>query len=507
MRADGVLVEPLRVGRIDKLIDKLTITPDLTSTIQIRPNEIDYLRRNQSWLQPVVEASNRPFFAAVLEDIVREVPPPTRGTPLQASDTDVVFYQFAVPDTASDIEFEALLADDYSVDVVGAVQVPFLASGEEDFYYDWHHALRAEGHPSNRANLRQVRFGYGFPTGLSIMGLDFDAQILGFEIKGEFARSTSHLKMPTNQGKRRERESSVFYFNVLKSLHDRVDVGGEWFDIPDDYNTEFPIFQSSGVGPTVGGRLYQPFALVADNDDLDDWPDELEHNDPFDPYFDSQGVGHGVFPGLDLDGDGILDFAATGSGSPFLHTYGVARSVLWRRLQQQRHARPQGERQSRGLYVPARPPRFPRFCQVQSHLTRPIALGLIPDRPAHPRIGQRRRIRRGPVPARLAGSGLCARQSPDQVGARRHPQYDFQLWQPEFAAAGSAREPRRNRQSDLCRGGPVDRARDEHPHYRHLQARRSERQSCGRSPAGIAGDHHTLCHGQQDRLHLQLAAL
>ena len=81
---------------------------------------------------------------------------------------------------AADIEFEALLANDYSVDVVGSVQVPFLASGDEDFYYDWHHALRAEGHPSNRSNLRQVRFGYGFPTGLSIMGLDFEAQILGF---------------------------------------------------------------------------------------------------------------------------------------------------------------------------------------------------------------------------------------------------------------------------------------------------------------------------------------
>ena len=318
MRADGVLVEPLRVGRIDQLINKLTITPDLTSTIQIKPNEIDYLRRNQSWLQPVVEASNRPFFAAVLEDIAREVLPPTRGAPLRASGTDVVFYQFAVPDTVSDIEFEALLADDYSVDVVGAVQVPFLASGEGAFYYDWHHALRAEGHPSNRSNLRQVRFGYGFPTGLSIMGLDFDAQILGFEIKGEFARSTNHLKMPTDRGKRRERDSSVFYFNVLKSLHDRVDAGGEWFDMPDDYNTEFPIFQSSGAGPTVGGRLYRPFALVEDNDDLDDWPDELEHNDPFDPYFDSQGLGHGVFPGLDLDGDGILDFAAIGSDSPFL---------------------------------------------------------------------------------------------------------------------------------------------------------------------------------------------
>jgi len=318
MLADGKRVEPLRVGRIDNLIDKLAITPDLTSTIRVRPNEVNYLRRNQSWLQPVIEASNRPFFAAVLEDIVKEVAPPTRNAPLQANDADVIFYQFAVPDTVGDIEFEALLANDYSVDVVGAIQVPFLSSGDDDFYYDWHHAVRATGHPSNRSNLRPVRFHYGFPTGLGIMGLDFDAHFFGFEVKGEFARSTNYLKVPTDRGVRRERESSVFYVNVLKSLNDEVDVGGEFFDMPEDYNTEFPVFRSSGVGPTVGGRLYQPFALVEDNDDLDDWPDQLEHDDPFDPYFDSRGVGHGVFPGLDLDGDNILDFAATGSGSPFL---------------------------------------------------------------------------------------------------------------------------------------------------------------------------------------------
>ena len=166
MRADGVLVEPLRVGRIDQLIDKLTITPDLTSTIQIKPNEIDYLRRNQSWLQPVVEASNRPFFAAVLEDIAREVLPPTRGAPLRASGTDVVFYQFAVPDTVSDIEFEALLADDYSVDVVGAVQVPLLSLGRGGLLLRL--APRSAGGGSSEQQVEsapdalQLRFSYGF---------------------------------------------------------------------------------------------------------------------------------------------------------------------------------------------------------------------------------------------------------------------------------------------------------------------------------------------------------
>ena len=326
---DGVKVEPMRVARIDNLIDQLPVTPDLTSTVLLKPNEVDYLRRNRSWLRPIAESSNRPFFAALLEDIVRETAPATRRAPLKANGTDVIMYQYAVPDTVEEITFEALLANDYSVDVVGAVRVPFLAAGDEDFYYDWYNAKRATGHPSNRSNLRQVKFSYGFPTGLSLLGFDFDAQLFGVEVKGEFARSLNFFKVPTAQGKRHNRQTSMFYVSALKPLSERADVGFEWFDVPEDYNTDFSTFRLSGVGPTVGGRLYTPYSLVADNDDLDDWPDQLEHNNPLAPYGQSVGVGHGVFPGLDLDGDGWLDFAAGGSGSAFLQYHVEAPSLSY----------------------------------------------------------------------------------------------------------------------------------------------------------------------------------
>ena len=301
-------------------------------------------------------------------------------------------------------------------------------------------------------------------------------------------------------------------------LHDRVDAGGEWFDMPDDYNTEFPIFQSSGAGPTVGGRLYRPFALVEDNDDLDDWPDELEHNDPFDPYFDSQGLGHGVFPGLDLDGDGILDFAATGSGSPFLQYHVEAPDLSFGDDFNNNGMPDLRENDNLADYMyPLDHRGFHAFLRYNptSHAQLRLGayrmeqptLGLDSDAGyiegqyqrdwqdlGYVRANHRIKWVQDGIPNTVFNFG-------SQSSLQQDPLEDRDAIE-NLAAAGSAREPRRNRQSDLCRVGPVDRARDEHPHYRHLQACRSERQNCGRSPAGIAGDHHTLCHGQQDRLHL-----
>ena len=306
--ADGTQVEPVRVGRIDDLLAHIPVTSDLTSTITLKPLEVDYLRRNRAWLKGVVESSNRPFFLTLLDDIAHPVSPASPGVPLQASGTDVVFYEYALADTTSDIEFEAVLANDYSVDVVGAMQVPVLAAGDNDFYYDWYNAVRAEGRPHSGGNLRKVRFSYGFPTGLAVLGFDFDADFLGFDIQGEFARSMNFFQVPSARGKRTKRKVASFYLHVLRPLSEKAEMGVELFDVPHDYTTEFSIFQQSNVGPTVSGRLYQPFALVEDNDDLDQWPDREEHNDRLVPYSRSTGQGHGVYPGLDPDDDGVLDF-------------------------------------------------------------------------------------------------------------------------------------------------------------------------------------------------------
>lgn len=326
MLADGRPVSPVRVGRIDRLIDQLTVTPDLTSNIHLKPLEISHLRRNKAWLRPVTEASNRPFFASMLDKIATEVDPATPQAPLRADGTDVVFYMFAVPDTVRDITFKAMLANDYSVDVVGGVNVPTISSGEKDLFYDWYNALRAEGRPLGSSNLRQVTFHYGLPTGLTVLGLNFDLHLLGFYAKGEYARSLNFFQVPTAQGRRYEQEASMSYVNVSKSLRSNVEVGFEWFDVPSRYSTAFSIWRPSTIGPTISGQLYTPFALVEDNDDLDPWSDVQEQNDPLSPYPRSSLVGYGVYPGLDLNKDGILDTNVDGAEGtdayqPFLCYY------------------------------------------------------------------------------------------------------------------------------------------------------------------------------------------
>ena len=123
--------------------------------------------------------SSTPFFIRPIRDVADEdsrnrgiseqVPGATRSAPLRADNTDVVFYEYAMPDSVDDIRFQAVIDNDYSVDVVGAVQVRTIAVGDDELFYDWQNVLRADGRPRNSANLRQVEFTYGFPTGLSIL--------------------------------------------------------------------------------------------------------------------------------------------------------------------------------------------------------------------------------------------------------------------------------------------------------------------------------------------------
>ena len=318
------MVEPSRVGRIENLLDKVPVTTDVSSTILLDPGEVDYLRRNRAWLKGVAEASNQPFFGVLMNEIVVPVAtPPDVRNPQRADGTDVLVYEFSLPDTTRELIFEAVVADDYSIDVVGAMRVPTLAAGEDDFYYDWFNAKRAEGTPAAAGNLRRVRFNYGFPTGVSVVGLNFEAELFGFSASGEFARSTSFFRAPAEDGKRHAREASTFYLNVSREVGERALLGFEYFDVPHDYTTEFSIFRRSSRGPTLSGRLYQPFEMVEDNDDLDQWPDRLEHNDPLMPYTRALLGGNGVFPGLDPNGDGVLDFDVDRAGGvdafqPFL---------------------------------------------------------------------------------------------------------------------------------------------------------------------------------------------
>ena len=320
-------VLPVRVSRIDNLLQQLPVTKDVSSTVLLSPNEINYLRKNRSWIRSVIEASNRPFFTALISDLVVPLPQmPTIPSPEEVRGTDLIVYEYDLPDTTSNVLFEAVVSNDYSIDVVGAMRVPTLASGEGDFYYDWYNASRAIGNPDFSSNTRRLRFSYGFPTGTSVIGVNFESNIGGFSASGEYARSTRFFQAPASDGERHKRQVSALYFNISREIGGQALLGFEYFDVPHDYHTDFSIFERSSRGPTVNGRLYTPFNTVEDNDDLDQWPDRVEHEDPLMPYQRSLGQGNGVYPGLDPDGDGVLDFDVDRSGGtdayqPFISYY------------------------------------------------------------------------------------------------------------------------------------------------------------------------------------------
>ncbi|MBT3343291.1 MAG: hypothetical protein HN404_09855 [Gemmatimonadetes bacterium] len=326
MLADGERVEPLRVAQIDHLLQKVPVTPDLTSTVLLKANEISFLRQNGPWLQSVIDASNTPFFKAIIGSITRPVSGATLSHPLRADGDNVVVYEYEVSDTTRALQFEAVVSDDYSIDIAGAMNVPVLASRADDFYFDWQNAARAAGAPAGGANLKRIRFDYGFPTGLDVLGANFEAHVFGFEARGEIARSTRYYQAPVAGGQRSKEQADTYYLQVGRQVTDGLKVGFETFDVPSDYSTSFSRFKLSNTGYTVGGRLYDQVDLVADNDDLDQWEDQVEHNDPLAPFassLSSSGVGNGVFPGLDPDHDGVLDFNIdNGRGSdafqPFL---------------------------------------------------------------------------------------------------------------------------------------------------------------------------------------------
>ena len=324
MYADGEVVVAQRVGQIDRLLEHITVTADRSNTIPLNPTDVQYLRRNGPWLRAVVEASNTNFFSIVLGRITQPAAPASSGAPLVANGTGVVFYEYEVPEGTKDVRFEAVLANDYSVDVVGGIQVPLFDSGTDygDIFYDWNNTLRASGTPGSNSNLHRVSFRYGFPTALGIYGLNFEAKIFGSSLQGEYARSTRFLKMPTAGGVRHDRKSATFYVTFQRPVTERAEVGFEWFDVPPDYTTDFSLFTDSSLGFPVGGKTYKRFALVEDNDDLDAWPDWAEHGDPLGFFSRSTGEGYGVFPGLDLNRDGRLDLNVGGNAyTPFLGYY------------------------------------------------------------------------------------------------------------------------------------------------------------------------------------------
>jgi hypothetical protein len=259
-----------------------------------------------------------------------------------------VDYVFAVPDSTVGVTIAAVVANDYRILIrqdhnYADPQLNRTDPRSTEFFT----VRRAAGNVRDLSNKAQVLFEHGIETGLEIVGINADLQVRGVKVSGEVARSANYLQFTAPAGTRSDFGDFAAYATATKKLPG-LSLGLEGFSIGPRYNTyatrsparegaearpdltrqgvplEYSVphtmgepffFNASRQDPvstdmTEGGnKTNNPiYALVDDNDDMDQWPDDwvqdwdLANRDI--KYLESDA---GIFPFYDFDADGFPD--------------------------------------------------------------------------------------------------------------------------------------------------------------------------------------------------------
>jgi hypothetical protein len=240
------------------------------------------------------------------------------GSVLQADGEDwvIALYDLREVPVIEEIEIEALVANDYRIDVFFLTVISERAKDEARRWAtsSWINRLRAPGNIQDLTNLERVRFSFGETTGLLTYSADAELKLQNLEIKAEYARSAQFSRYPSYDG-----ETPVFrkaphalehgsaYFINATSTFNRGLWGAELFTINPQFKTRM-FSRRDGVSANeyVGVGRSGMFAvdLVEDNDDGDQMS-ENGHRPIGTPS--NRGDLNGVFLNQDVDNDGIPD--------------------------------------------------------------------------------------------------------------------------------------------------------------------------------------------------------
>lgn len=239
-----------------------------------------------------------------------------------------MFFDLRGQEYVRQVEVEALVGNDYRIEIFGLSEESPAATREEA---RWKTGVlegkkRAEGNVQDLSNMKWVHLDAGTWTGRSVLGIDGKWEALGGRIRWEYARSLEFRQYPDGRpGRREEREvegvrqwrgdrtstRDASYYLTAEWAGKGWTAGGELFSMG-------PEFTRQLIG-TDAGNLLQGEEItdgfIEDNDDDDRWPDRG-------PGVRSQHLGaaeydpDGVFPGNDEDHDGIPDTNRNGNDLP-----------------------------------------------------------------------------------------------------------------------------------------------------------------------------------------------
>ncbi len=191
----------------------------------------------------------------------------------------------------------------------------------------------ADGNVKDESNKKIEVIDYTLDSGRSIYGINFEANLFGFRINGEYANNIKHSKFPVIIGDRFDSRSEAYFLQVQRKLG-RFTFGGEYFQVDPDYFTGLITYSQDRGRTSYDAGSMEPDSggvydwLVDDNDDNDRYEDgtyqfQSDYTDPvyvennreiFDPDYPRPDAG--IFPGLDENGDGIPDDDQNSNGIP-----------------------------------------------------------------------------------------------------------------------------------------------------------------------------------------------
>ena len=282
---------------------------------------------------------------------------------LQRADGDeqlVYLFDISQEPYLESVEVEAMLANDYRVEVANLREANIRGKGyEERFKSEFYRTvLRARDNVQDLSNLKRVRFRIGEDTAIFTYSADLNLQVVGLELNGEYARSSVYRRFPAetanlpsfDESPRFADRGSAYFINATRWTGNWR-FGGEYFAMNPEFTTTMRSFvaREGGVSDhrsTIKGisndTIY--WDLVQDNEDGDRFPDKRtgwttgtwyinDCNPPcgIDPdgVYISQDSDNDGYPDINRNGDALPDYL-----EPFLmyevepndYTYGLDRN-------------------------------------------------------------------------------------------------------------------------------------------------------------------------------------
>lgn len=260
--------------------------------------------------------------------------PPAQRRPegyYQADGTEYLIFWFQIPhelrDTISELEFEALVSDDYDIEL-SEVFLPISretssnpsVSGERATYY--YPVAGSRGNVRDQSNLEWIEFSYGRQTGRTTASVRMEYERPGFELTAEMAGTWDFRQHPSTVGRKawHTTRSRAWFVNFEKHLAGLV-VGGELFRMDPLYSTMVSVEdpEYSSYSDDLNSPFGIPHSFPIDRNNTVDM-DTVDDNDDKDLAPDFHFLPHlqdgSVLPGRDLDLDGRIDDNQNGNGIP-----------------------------------------------------------------------------------------------------------------------------------------------------------------------------------------------